>query len=115
MEYFHSNPRCGCLRCRLAGLMAPTVLITLGILFLLQEVGVRHFNQTWPILLIVIGLALILKRSASTEGHVERGYETYAMPAPPPQPPAAPTVTPTPTPKAGDLPPASGSQETHNG
>lgn len=114
MEFIHANPRCHCMRCRVSGLMAPAVLITLGLLFLLQETGVKHFDQTWPLLLIVIGAVLIIKRSAPAEGHVERGYEAYMM-AQQQAAPAAPVVTPAPVPKAGELPPPSDSHGVSNG
>ena len=114
MEFIHVNPRCHCLRCRASGLMAPVVLITLGLLFLMQETGVKHFDQTWPLVLIVIGVVQIMKRSAPADGHVERGYEAYAM-MPQPQPPTGPVVTPPPAPKAGQLPPASNSSRTSEG
>jgi hypothetical protein len=96
--------------------MAPTVLITMGLLFLLQETGVKHFNQTWPLLLIVIGAVQIMKRSAPAEGHVERGYEAYAM-AQQSSAPTASVVTPASAPRAGELPPPSDSngEEAHNG
>ncbi|HEX8926863.1 MAG TPA: DUF5668 domain-containing protein, partial [Terriglobales bacterium] len=94
--------------------MAPAVLITLGILFLLQETGVSHFNQTWPLLFIVIGVVQIVKRSAPTEAHVERGYEAY-MAAQQQAAARGPVVTPTPAPNAGELPPPSSSEEAHNG
>jgi hypothetical protein len=120
MEFIHANPRCRCMRCRVSGLMVPAVLITLGLLFLLQETGVKHFNQTWPLVLIVIGVVQIVKRSAPSDEHVERGYEAYAMAQQ--QSPSA-VVTPPPVPSAGQLPPPSNShgstndgiEEAHNG
>ena len=37
MKYRY-NPSCGCARCRAHGFMGPTVLITIGVLFLLDQV-----------------------------------------------------------------------------
>lgn len=74
MAHFKSNPRCGCPRCRLRGVMAPTVLVTLGILFLLDNLHAMGFNKSFPILLIVIGLVMVLQRTSSTEGHIPLGY-----------------------------------------
>jgi hypothetical protein len=51
------------------------MLITLGVLFLLDEMGNVPFDDSWPALLIVGGLFMYLGRSASTEGHIER-YRT---------------------------------------
>ena len=64
--------------------MGPAVLITLGVLFLLSQVGSSYwlnFDRTWPALLIVIGLVSFLKHSASAAGHVPREYR--GAPAPP--------------------------------
>ena len=77
MNYYTCNPRCGCGRCRMAGMMGPAVLITLGILFLLQQTNWGWswgFHRTWPILLIVIGIVKVLQYTAPTEGHVPLGY-----------------------------------------
>jgi len=61
------------------GLMGAAILVTLGILFLLDRLWIFRFGEGFPVLLIVIGLVMYLGRSASTEGHIE----PY-----PPQPPA---------------------------
>jgi LiaI-LiaF-like transmembrane region len=107
MAHFKSNPRCGCPRCRLRGLMGPTVLVTLGILFLLDNMNVMDFNRSFPILLIVIGIVMVLQRTSSVEGHIPLGYmQPYA--APPQPPPQAPS----------DLPPdipGPGAEGVHNG
>jgi len=38
-------------------------MITVGVLFMLQEFSRYRFHNTWPILLIAIGAALVLQRS----------------------------------------------------
>ncbi len=84
MKYRY-NPYCSCSRCRAHGLMGPAVLITLGVLFLLDQITHVHwldFGSTWPAFLIVIGLVLFLEHSASAAGHVPRQYGSM--------PPAAP-------------------------
>jgi hypothetical protein len=43
-------------------LMGPIVLITIGVLFLLDQIGDWGFGRTWPILLIVIGAVKIFER-----------------------------------------------------
>ena len=78
-------PQCCCMRCRGRGLMAPAVLVTLGILFMLSEFGVAHFDRTWPILLIVIGLVRVLGGNLDNTGHIEA-----TAPAPPGTSPAPP-------------------------
>jgi hypothetical protein len=47
------------------------ILVTLGILFLVQEYEYVSFDKTWPVLLIVIGLFLLAGHNASMEGHVQ--------------------------------------------
>jgi len=108
MKYRY-NPSCGCARCRAHGFMGPTVLITLGVLFLLSQAsGVYwlRFHNTWPALLIVIGLIMFLQHNAPAAGHVPREYmamppaqppRQWQPPAPPPpqqwQPPVAPQAS----------------------
>ena len=63
--------RCACACCRTRGLMGPVVLITLGVLFLIDQYSHRYsFTELWPILLIVIGVVKVAQSLASKEGHV---------------------------------------------
>src|SRR3954452_1971135 len=64
---------CRCMRCQTCGLLGPAVLLTLGILFLLDGFLGIDFSRTWPALLIVIGGVKFLQMSGSTEGHVGPG------------------------------------------
>jgi hypothetical protein len=65
-----NGTRCGCARCRCRGFMGPAVLITLGVLFLIPQLGHRYsFGELWPILLIVIGVVKVAEAMASSEGH----------------------------------------------
>jgi hypothetical protein len=102
--------------------MGPAVLITIGVLFLLDQMGHAHwmgFGFSWPALLIVIGLIKLLEHSASIYGHIPREYNAQ-FPPPPGQPippgtpgypgypgypvqPQAPLVTPPPMPAAGSI------------
>ena len=43
------------------GLMGPAILLTLGVQFLLESMGVIRFGRTLPLLLIVIGLVKIFQ------------------------------------------------------
>jgi len=81
--------RCRCPRCTIRGLMGPAVVITIGILFLLQEVrgDIFDFSHTWPLILIVIGAILLGSSIAPMTGHVD---STIAPPAAPPPPPPSP-------------------------
>jgi hypothetical protein len=38
------------------------ILITLGVLIYLSKAGIYSFGQTWPILIIVIGIGTIIQR-----------------------------------------------------
>lgn len=88
---YRYNPSCGCARCRAHGFMGPAVLITIGVLFLLDQVTHIYwmeFGRTWPALLIVIGLIMFLQHNAPATGHIPREY--MAMPPAPPVYPAQP-------------------------
>jgi hypothetical protein len=61
---------CNCQQCRIRGLMGPALLITIGVLFLIGEYSAYSFGQLAPIILIVIGVILVAKALASSEGHV---------------------------------------------
>jgi hypothetical protein len=64
----------------------PITLITVGVLFAMNNFTPYRFHQTWPVLLIVFGLLSL----------VRRGVEPLPQrPVPPPynyQPPAPPTA-----------------------
>jgi len=113
---YRYNRDCSCSRCRAHGYMGPAVLITIGVLFLLDQMGHMHwmdFGYTWPALLIVIGLIKLLEHSASTYGHIPREYTRmqqvpgqpmppgYPQPGAPGYPPQGPVVTPPPNAPAG--------------
>jgi hypothetical protein len=48
-----------------AAIRGPVVLITLGVLFLIDQAGVYAFRQTWPVLIIVFGVLSLLERSSA--------------------------------------------------
>jgi len=85
MNGYRRNRSCACARCRCSGYIGPTVLITLGVLFLIDQYSVWSIGRTWPILLIVIGIVLLVRRNASAEGHVDAWQ--IGPGAPPPNPP----------------------------
>jgi hypothetical protein len=74
IDTYHKNRSCSCARCRCSGYMGPAVLITLGVLFLIDQVSPVGFHQTWPILLIVIGVVKVMQWNSPSSGHVEPGY-----------------------------------------
>jgi len=73
--------RCNCRRCIIRSLMGPAIIITVGVLFLLDQVrgGYLSFGNTFPVILIVIGAISLASNLASTEGHI-----TGPVPAAPP-------------------------------
>jgi hypothetical protein len=74
--------RCSCRRCTIRGLMGPAILITIGLLFLLSEVegGNFDFSNTYPVIIIVIGVVSLAAALAPMDGHVS----SRAVPPPPP-------------------------------
>jgi hypothetical protein len=74
--------RCQCDRCRTRRLMGPAMLVTLGVLFLLDTATRVGFGRTWPAILLVVGVVKLVQSNASSDGHVG--------PLPPGIPPSAP-------------------------
>jgi len=70
--------------------MGPAVIITIGILFLLNEMsgGNFSFGNTYPMILIVIGVISLASAASSSEGHVSGVVPPQAPMAPPAAPPA---------------------------
>jgi len=68
--------------------MGPAVVITIGVLFLLQEMrgGYLGFDNTYPLILVVIGAILLASSMAPSEGHIAE-----VAPPPPPPAPGSPT------------------------
>lgn len=52
----------------------PVLLITIGILFAVHQAGIVSFSQTWPLIIIVIGVMKLIERMV-------------VLPPPAPQPP----------------------------
>lgn len=83
MNLYVRNKNCSCVRCRTQGMMGAAVLITIGILFLLENYYVVPFDRSFPVLLLVIGAVLLISRTGSTEGHIDPNQ--YSGSVPPPQ------------------------------
>jgi hypothetical protein len=93
---------CQCDHCRTRKLMGPAMLVTLGVLFLLDSVSSIGFHKTWPAILLVIGVVKLMQSNASSAGHigplppggvlptVPPGVSTYVAP---PQAPPNPEQT----------------------
>ncbi|HUC54559.1 MAG TPA: DUF5668 domain-containing protein [Candidatus Cybelea sp.] len=91
--------RCTCRRCTIRGLMGPAIIITVGVLFLLDQMsgGNFSFGNTYPVILIVIGAISLAAAASSAEGHVSG----HVPPAAPAAPSSAPTVPPNQIPGPG--------------
>jgi hypothetical protein len=107
------RPTCLCERCRTRKLMGPAMLVTIGVLFLLDNVSNIDFGKTWPAILLVIGVVKLMQSNASYAGHVgplPPGASGYVAPGytPPgtPYPPTAGTVYPPNVPPVAGFPSA---------
>jgi hypothetical protein len=89
-----SRLTCPCDRCRTRRLMGPAMLVTIGVLFLLDNVsnGNLHFGRTWPAILLVIGVVKLIQSNASANRHIGPfpGVPPAVGPIPPPPPPSDP-------------------------
>jgi hypothetical protein len=94
---------CLCDRCRMRKVMGPAMLVTIGMLFLLQSLNAASFDRTWPAILLVVGVVKLLQSNASSAGHVG--------PLPPAPPAVGPPSPPTPS---SDPAATSSSGEVHN-
>lgn len=80
----------------------PIILITIGTLFALENFTPFGFGQTWPVLLIVIGILSLGGKSGKWEG--KASYKASWGPTPPPPP--RPTPPPPPPPPFSGTSPA---------
>jgi cell wall-active antibiotic response 4TMS protein YvqF/B-box zinc finger protein len=88
---------CSCRRCATRGLMGPAMVMTTGILFMLEALHIADLDRTWPAWILVVGIVKLLQSSASSEGHVGplpgAPPATGPMPPPPPVPSSDPGTT----------------------
>ena len=92
-----SRTMCQCQHCRTRRLMAPAMLVTIGILFLLDSTDRVGFGRTWPAILLVVGVVKLMQSNASYDGHIgplPPGPPGYPPSAPPPAAPTSTTVAP---------------------
>jgi hypothetical protein len=87
-----ASSRCNCPRCTIRSLMWPAVVITVGMLFLLQELrgGSFDFGNTYPFILIVAGAILLASALVPMTGHIDSTPVPPAPPAPGPMPGTSP-------------------------
>lgn len=63
-------------------MLGPAILVTVGILMLLDNAHRLSLHHSWPIILIVIGSIKVLQTSASTDGHREPTVPAEGAPIP---------------------------------
>jgi len=51
---------------RIRGLVGPVVLVTVGALQLIEDLGGPRWHRTWPVLLLAIGITKLLERQSPT-------------------------------------------------
>jgi hypothetical protein len=81
-------------RGRIRSIRGPVVLITVGALFALQNFTQYDFGQTWPVILLVLGLLILLERTVGPPPPVAPPPPQYGWPQPQgwQQPPWQPPV-----------------------
>lgn len=98
---------CRCERCRTRKLMGPSILVTLGVLFLLDSTSRIGFHRTWPAILLVIGVVKLMQGNASSEGHIGMLPRSGAIAGGPnvipPQPPQNPGQYPDQSASSGEV------------
>jgi hypothetical protein len=67
-----TKTRCTCAHCRVACLMGPLMLITVGAIFLAAQYTRFGIGDLWPLFLIVPGIIMLAQSFASREGHISR-------------------------------------------
>ena len=99
------RPVCVCERCRTRKLMWPALMVTVGVLFLLDNVSAVKFDRTWPAILLVVGVVKLVQSNASYTGHVGPLPPGSSFPRPPSPPAPPPSFTnPPPGPPPGNSP-----------
>jgi len=76
----------------LRAIRGPVIMITVGVLFAADRFTDYHFHETWPVLLIVVGLMQLFGgRRRKADYYPPPGtpgvHPMYTAPAPPPPPP----------------------------
>jgi len=89
------RPVCVCERCRTRKLMGPAILVTLGVLFLLDNTSNIDFGKTWPAILLVIGVVKLVQSNASYAGHIGPLPPGSSGFPPTPPPPGIQSMAPT--------------------
>jgi hypothetical protein len=113
-----SRSMCYCERCRTRRLTWPAIIVSCGVLLLLDSVSRIELHRTWPAILLVIGVVKLMQSNASAEGHygplLPGSYPGVTPNAPPNVPPSAPPSVPPPTQTPQTPQPPTSSGEVNN-
>ena len=104
MDHYRPNRYCSCLRCMSWNLFGAAIIITVGMLCLVDNLRILRWGESWPFLLIVIGGLMFARTGAPIDGHIQpvpRGMATT---------PQQPAVSSSPA-----VPPANSSSEANHG
>jgi Domain of unknown function (DUF5668)/B-box zinc finger len=82
---------CECARCRMRGLMGPTMVLLTGVLLLLDTTNVANVDRTWPAWILAVGVVKLLQGTASSQRHVETTLPSGSASGIPPQGPPGPS------------------------
>jgi hypothetical protein len=77
-------------RSLVSAIRGPVTLITVGVLFAMNNFTPYRFHQTWPVLLIVFGLLTLLRRSVEPPAPAAPAGFPQAAPPYYPPPPTSP-------------------------
>jgi hypothetical protein len=77
----------------LRAIKGPVMMITVGVLFALENFTPFGFSRTWPVLLVVAGILNLAKgpRPSRRSVRYQVQWGVSPTPAPPPPPPAGPS------------------------
>ena len=75
--------------CFLRAIRGPVIMITVGVLFALDNFTPFTFNRTWPVLLVVVGILNLGRGGSRLRGKLR--YQAQWGPPRPPFPPSTPT------------------------
>lgn len=78
MNNYVLNRNCRCVRCMSHTLMGAAMIITVGVVALLDNFRVIYWHDSWPLFLIVVGALMIARNNASTAGHIQPGAPSQA-------------------------------------
>jgi hypothetical protein len=87
---------CRCQSCTIRHMTGAAVVITIGILLLLQQAhrGNLGLENTWPAILLVLGAIQLASAFAPRDGHIEAAPPAAIPPATPPPPIASQSNSP---------------------